>query len=271
MKKRVMALILSAVLMLSVSGCSESELHNNALPPLTEYAQTGTTTASLPETQAVTSPEVTDLPQELSISEEIPLAGGAMLLIKRDDDDWFNSGWLLYDENDEPDFLFSMYNGNFSVSPDKTKIAYFTDEYCHGGGTPNIYNVTKRRSVVAEFDGHNREDFHNVLRFAWLDDDILLVINKFMGGSASVGGSVFYYNYTDGANRMIIPYTVDDDRHFMLTNLEIDGDNLRLTAAIDRRGANFLGEFADCSIPLTQVRRLIGNGETLTLPVSHWV
>jgi hypothetical protein len=221
--------------------------------------------------------EAPEAPEEIEILEEFPLAGGAVLVIEKIKEDIFErtSFSVVYD--DEKIFLFQTASTSYywvmvEISPDLTKIAYFSKYYDHRGGTLNIFNVLEREN----FQPFERDYFYqyifryDITRYyvpadiLWLDDEILLILSTYPHGSSGGGGDIFYHNITDGTTRAIIPYY----NHFWFGSLEKDGDNLKLSIARDRGGRNFFrDDMIDMYVPLSQIYEIIENGGTLILDV----
>ncbi|MCL1867310.1 MAG: DUF4652 domain-containing protein, partial [Oscillospiraceae bacterium] len=166
-------------------------------------------------------------------------------------------------------YLFSDAEPMFEISPDLTKIAYFSDLFEHRGGVFEVFDIFAKESVCPEFDDYERSKRGEqtvtdtaTTSFTWLDDEILLVVGAYMHGSATVGGWVYYYDITDGSNKRIIH---GDGSRFHVNSIKKDGDNLDLEVALYHDGFNFMGNCVSEQIPISRIRSLIEKGETLTL------
>ena len=278
--------------MLAMTACDNSQQLTSESTVQDTKASTTTTTATA---QMTTATQITEAPQtsktaqtevepstvlsvEHVVVAERPLAGGALLIAeevtvvraKADGGSWEKVDLkysILYAGSEEPEFLYECYFESDDiwrdvvVSPDLTRVVYFSDTFGHRGGIVSVLDVTKR-TVFTPFDEITATYQFAPIRFIWLDDEIMLTIIAFAQGSATAGGSVHYYSFADGASESIIP----QGNHFQFSELKIDGNELVLTAALDRGNANYHRDYMhEVKLQLMQIYEAIRTGSTITL------
>ena len=207
-----------------------------------------------------------DEPETPAIIEKIPLANGAVLLIE---DGNHNNATLVsiqLNDNSEPLLLLRDWNNsNYRISPDLTKIAYIIHDDKSTSGSLYVFDVIENKSVELEFDDYAKPGqsvfWDESKGMRWLDNEILLTIGKTSHFGWSRGGSVHYYNVTNGSNRKIIPHIVGE---FQIINIEIDGEELILTINRER---DKWDDMININVPLATIYELIENGEVLILDV----
>ena len=191
------------------------------------------------------------------IIEEIPLANGAVLIIEQEKLD--SNFYILYKESTEPEFLFNLWSPHIEISTDRTKFAIaFIIEY-----TRNLYifDVLEQKIIEPVFDEYSyiiNPTGTNDL--TWLNNNILLTVGGDFHHSGSKIGDVYYYNFSDKENKMIISHP-----NYQIAKFEIDDDNLVLTILIKSPTFNIIYE----TISLTKIYKLIENKETLILDVQN--
>jgi hypothetical protein len=288
--KKIFVLLLTGVIFLSACGNNGVPLETpdeqpiilnepeTELPPVDEVAEE-TPKPVLEYQPFIEPPSVivseVELPESL-ITEEIPLADGAVLILQeigRRFEFYQISFSVLYENSDEPVYLFTeLFNSWFEIgsdlsnlwhfSPDLSKIAYPHFNYDHRGGRLSILNLLNRETIVPQIDGV--ENYKTgVTNYLWLNDEIMLLIITYVQGSATAGGSLHYYNNADGSNGLIIPL----GEYFQIMWAEIDNNDLILTIILDSGEGFYQDNIIDERIPLTKIYELIENNESLIIDV----
>ena len=221
--------------------------------------------------QSVVYDDVAEIVQESAIIEEIPLANGAVLIVEPAHG-FSSKVSIWFNDSVEPKFLFYDWDSlNYEISPDLKKIAYIINNDKTSSGTLCMFDVVEREDTRLEFEDYIKPEdsvyWNESKGMIWLDNEILLTLAAVWHASWSMGGSVHYYNTTDGSNKMIIPH---DFTHFQVTKLEIVDDELKLTILINDGSAYNYRKFINQSIPLAKIYELIENGETLILDVPDF-
>jgi hypothetical protein len=206
-----------------------------------------------------------------AIIEKIPLANGAVLFIEHGEHEWDASiVSIQLDEDSEPMFLLRDFlSQNYRISPDGAKIAYIIHDSNNLSGILNIFDVTEQKNTIPEFADYIKPEetmlWNETRRILWLDNEILLVLDAVWHATWSRGGSVHYYNVTDGSNGKIIPHDINI---FQIVGFEIKGDELNLTIMLNSGNA-YEHRLDDIyrSVSIAKIYELIENGDTLILDV----
>jgi hypothetical protein len=183
---------------------------------------------------------------------QIPLAGGAVLVLADGEYDFTTSLTVVHSDGDS-EFLFDNWMPRFSVSPDGTKIAFMLPEYRADHGELRIFDVISRETTVID----TGDDIGKGI--LWLDDDYLLFLAGFAAGSVSQGGALNYYRVSDGATRVIINYRE-------IAKIEDAGDYLDYTICVIFNHAMSYLRYGE-RVSRAEIYNLIASGTTMSLSV----
>jgi hypothetical protein len=268
---KIKSFLLIIALLLTSCGKPESEVGDgDPVVPHEIPEQDGQTGVESCEENS----DPTEEPEEIKesvISEEIPLANGAVLFIEHGEHEWDASiVSIQLDEDREPMFLLRDFRSrNYRISPDGAKIAYIIHDSDNLSGILNIFDVTEQKNTIPEFADYIKPEetmlWNETRRILWLDNEILLVIDAVWHATWSRGGSVHYYNITDGSNGKIIPHDINI---FQIVDFEIKGDELNLTIMLNSGNAYERRLDDICrSVSIAKIYELIENGNTLILDI----
>jgi len=200
--------------------------------------------------------------EETATIEEISLANEAVLLIEKQLNNTSKISIRVNDSITSEFLLYDWDSQNYKISPDLTKIAYILHSDKSDSGYLHIFDVLENESTLLIFDEYPEQ--YESKGMIWLDNEILLTIGLQNHYGWSVGGSVFYYNTTNGENKRIIPHDISS---FQITGMDIIGNKLSLKLIYNGE-SHYATTFNDYqNIPLTRIYELIMNGENYTLDV----
>lgn len=289
--KRIFITVLTALLVLSLCACNETNPSSDAsslnseieslkeqidkLKEQLEGSENESSVSGSSENSESESsePENTEsLPEDNSASIELPdmseiveimqVNGGHTLVITEDKED-FHRELKMYYADGTSELIFSNSYIHIAVaSPDGSMVIYNDFEW-EVSSKVYLYDAASRTSK--ELSMKSLPENHTASYMDWFDSRYFMLVSQFDHGTVAVGGDVFIYDTKTDECRKLIGRA--DDR-IQIVSFERNGDSIVLKVAkYDESYAN--AEYYFYNVSVSEINGLISNGGSIDIDITE--